>query len=243
MKFITKHSLYLLIFTIIVAISSCTIHRGSISNSVVEKPVKYEDIAIGVSQANKFFGLGGISHDALIYEAKCELVRNRRLKPQEQYNNFTIDIKHSNWLIYSQVKVSVIADVVKILDHKTEDVYSEEYLKKIIEGNSTNKLFELGDSILLKDGIDGTIISIIDDKIVRIAYKTESGNIKTKRISMDKIYSMNKSYMGYNIGDYYFSIPGYSGEVIDNAKIIGLGLKSFLGKDRKNTLKTFKYKK
>src|ERR1035437_4337245 len=120
--------------TIICFMTSCvTYHQGAISSSTVSRTVKYQDIAIGVSQINKFWGLGGISKDALVLEARREMIKNRPLAPKEQYVNFTVDFKYTFWPIVSQTKVTMCADVISFSNDSTgEEVYSSKYKDKLL---------------------------------------------------------------------------------------------------------------
>ena len=224
---------WIFVFGVFMSLVSCAMHHGSVSSSVIDKSVRYEDMAIGVSQANKLFGLGGVSQDALIFEAKRKLTKNRPLNPNEQYNNFTIDIKTSFWPFYEQVKVTVGADVISILDENDSNIYSDLYLKKISCGDMSNDLFSIGDSIIIKKKINGTLISFEPNNKVRVAYQTKRQRLRTKKVSINKIYTKNKSYNGYNVGDDYIYILSSAKDGSATClKVSAVGLKAFLIKDK-----------
>ncbi len=73
-----------------VLISSCSTHFGSMSTPLLDEDYVYEDIAFGVSQTNHFFGIGGLSKDAVVLEAKRQLFLNRPLSKNESYANFRV---------------------------------------------------------------------------------------------------------------------------------------------------------
>lgn len=225
--------------------TSCvTYHQGAISSSTVSRTVKYQDIAIGVSQINKFWGLGGISKDALVLEARREMIKNRPLAPKEQYVNFTVDFKYTFWPIVSQTKVTMCADVISFSNDSTgEEVYSSKYKDKLLGKSLSNELFAIGDSVIFNKTHEGVIISIEDVDIVRVLYKTRSDKNRTKRISINKIYATNKSFSRLSPRTWYTYSSGLNNEQKNTAYILGLGLKSLIIKDSSNSIEIIDYQK
>ena len=223
----------LLIASVIFSLlTSCiATHNGTISSSSIGKTVIYEDIAYGVSQTNRFLGLGGFSQDALVLEAKRELIKSRPLKPGEEYSNFTIDFKHTYWPFYIQTKVTVSADVVKYTDEILNDLYSENYKRKLSGQNIPNELFSVGDSVVDKRLNDGIIISIENNEYVMFLYKTETDKVRSKKISIDEIYSKSKPYKGYQVGGIYVHTSVSHNNQEKGTRIIALGLNSLIVKD------------
>jgi len=227
-------------------LTSCVAtHIGTLSSSSIGKTVKYEDMACGVSQTNRYFGIGGLSQDALVLEAKRKLIKNRSLMPNEEYANFTIDFKRTYWPFYTQTKVTLSADVVRFTNDTINDPYSEKYKNKLLGGNLSNDLFTIGDSIIDKKLDDGTIISIESNDIVRILYKTEKDKIRTKKISIKDIYSKSKPYKGYQVGGMFiYSTKAYSAnDYQTSGRIIALGLNSLVISDYAKKIQILKYPK
>jgi hypothetical protein len=227
-------------------LTSCVAtHTGVISSSAIGKPVKYEDMAFGVSQSGRYLGFGGHSQDGLVLEAKRELIKNRPLKQNEEYSNFTIDFKHTYWPFYTQTKVTVSADVVRYGEEKINDPYSETYKNKL-SGKILlkNNLFNVGDSIYDKKFHEGIIISVESSDIVRILYNTKENKLRTKKTSINDIYSKTKNYKEFKIGDWYaYSEFDKLNETSQVAKIVALGLKSLVTKTRDNKFEIMKYNK
>lgn len=224
--------------------TSCvTYHQGAISSSTVSRTVKYQDIAIGVSQINKFWGLGGISKDALVLEARREMIKNRPLAPKEQYVNFTVDFKYTFWPIVSQTKVTMCADVISFSNDSTGEVYSAKYKDKLLGKSLSNELFAIGDSVIFNKTHEGVIISIEDVDIVRVLYKTRSDKNRTKRISINKIYATNKSFSRLSPRTWYTYSSGLNKEQKNTVYILGLGLKSLIIKDSSNSIEIIDYQK
>jgi hypothetical protein len=230
------------LFSILPAIlflSSCVVtHTGSISSSSIGKNVVYEDIALGVSQSNKLLGLGGVSQDAMVLEAKRELIKNRSLKSNEEYVNFTVDFKKTVWPLFVQDKITVTADVVRFTNDTTK-IYSDAYKHKVIGNPIPLKFFNIGDSIYDNHYSLGIISNILNPHKVRIFYKTKQDKLRSKTISIYDIYAINKANGDKKPGELY----GYTdnkgrSEVM---KIVAVGLKSILIRDRTNNLRVVKY--
>lgn len=222
--------------------TSCiTYHHGAISSAAVSRTVKYQDIAIGVSQINKFWGFGGISKDALVLEARREMTKNRPLGAKEQYLNFTVDFKYTFWPIVSQTRVTMCADVVCFTNDSTGEVYSTKYKEKLLGKSLTNELFAIGDSVIFNKTHEGVIISIEDVDIVRVLYKSRSDKNRTKRISINKIYATNKSFSTLSPKTWYTYSSGINNDQKNTAYIMGLGLKSLIVKDSSNSIEVINY--
>lgn len=227
----------------ILLLSSCAMHQGMISSSSLNRNVMYEDIAYGVSQTNQVLGLGGLSKDALIFEAKRELINNRPLKQNETYANFTVDFKRSFFPFYSQTKATMSADVVSFTDDLQADPYTEKYKQKLTRKSLANKLFEIGDSVYLDRHQNGVIISIEDIDKVRVLIKTKKGNSKTKILGTNKIYTMHKPYKGYKSGDMYLFSSSINGSQVETSgRIILLGVNEMIVRTGAGKLKSFEYK-
>jgi hypothetical protein len=225
-------------------LSSCIVtHQGSISSASVGKSVKYVDLAVGVSQVNKFLGFGGVSKDALILESRRQMITSRPLQANEEYVNFTVDFKRTFFLFWSETKVTVCADVINFSNVDSGNVYTDSYKKKILSQLTSNKLFEPGDSIIYRGKLYGTILSFVSAGKVRILYKTKKNIIRTKILSVDAIFTTKKGFKGYVIGGRYtYDIPVSIGSKIQiSGKIIALGLHSLIIKEDDGRITTLEY--
>ncbi len=240
-----------LFISILVLLSSCAVHTGNISSSSIGRPVIYEDIAIGVVETISFFGIGGSTKDGLALEAKRSLIISRPLKINEEYANFTLDYKRSFLASFTKTKVTMTADVVKFIPDSLKnsiiDVYTETYKNKLLDKTTIVRIFTTGDSILydLENGINskGTIISFEPNNKVRILYKTEMNEFRTKKISINKIFTNLKEVKGMKIGDEYiktFSESSFEESIKGN--IIAFGLNYFYIKGFNGYLVKVKYK-
>ncbi len=222
-----------IVFTlsIVLLITSCASHYGIVSTTTLPKNIVYEDIAFGVAQTKHILGIGGLSQDALVFEAKRELMKNRPLKPNEEYSNFTVDFKKTYWPFYIQTKVTVSADVVSFSDNTNITPFSENYKEKLLRGNITNDLFSIGDTILYNKTKRGTIISFVNSNTVRIAYRTKTDKVRTKNMSIYDIYSPSKAYRNCVPGEIYTYSKGSDEKAVSaNGRVYALGLNSLIVK-------------
>jgi hypothetical protein len=69
--------------------------------------------ASGSSSTTKILGIGGLSKDALVADAKRNLLENYPLKENQTLANISVDFKNSYFLIVYLTKVTVTADIVE----------------------------------------------------------------------------------------------------------------------------------
>jgi hypothetical protein len=197
MKKFLLYSASLLLF------GSCAVHQGTITSTDVKPGARYVDVAIGITHSKKIFGFGGLKQDALVLDAKREMQKNRPLKLNEVYANYTIDFKESYWPFVEQTKVTVCADVLVFTNDTLCDPYSENYKQKIFSKNLQVELFNVGDSIIYDKSKNGVIISFMKGDKARVRVETKTGSFSTKTLSVYKLFTKHKVHKGYRMGDVY----------------------------------------
>lgn len=220
-------------------LSSCATHSGLLTSNTIEKDATYTGIAIGVSQSKQTVGIGGLSRDALAAEAKHLLIKNNALEPGEQFANYTIDFKNTYYPFVSTIKATVTADIVK-KERDNKQYYTDQYLKKINTAILSNELFSIHDSVWYKRKSEAIIIGAINQKKVRLQFISDNGAVKTKTASINKIYSINKTYKNQTPQEYYVT-TGESDNKNSVQKIMGVGLKDMLLKGSTKKLKIVRY--
>jgi hypothetical protein len=102
-------------FLIISALTSCAFHSGMMNNSVQlnQNNFKYLRNASGVAKTTKIIGIGGNDRQALVAEAKKDLLDNYPLKDGQALANIVVDFKTSIFLVVIETKVTVTADIVE----------------------------------------------------------------------------------------------------------------------------------
>ncbi|PKP08800.1 MAG: hypothetical protein CVU09_14725 [Bacteroidetes bacterium HGW-Bacteroidetes-4] len=159
--------------------------------------------------------------------------------------NFTVDFKNT-WVffpVYTQTKVTLSADGINFNPDNPAPVFSDEYRKKISSPFPANPLFSAGDSVITQKGKEGVILAFTDAHQVRIAYQTKKYKLRTKSLSVYKLFTRSKSYRGYSVGDHYFFSKEYKGtQEAAHARIIGIGLKHLLVKEPNGEVSAVVYK-
>jgi hypothetical protein len=102
-------------FVTILSFSGCAIHSGFMSDSASLSANNFKMIryAEGTASTTKFFGLGGLAKNALVAEAKKDLIQNNPLKDGQALANVTVDFKNSYIFFVVTTKVTVTADIVE----------------------------------------------------------------------------------------------------------------------------------
>ena len=70
-------------------------------------------MASGTASTTKIFGLGGLAKNALVLDAKKDLLQNSPLKEGQALANVTVDFKNSIIFFVITEKVTVTADIVE----------------------------------------------------------------------------------------------------------------------------------
>jgi len=224
--------------------ASCATHSGMISTSSnLNSGLQYTDIARGVAQSNEFLGIGGLSQDALVFEARRQLVKYHPLKSNEEYTNYTVDFKRTLVLVNVRTKVTVTADIVRFVMDTASERYTESYKKQLSRAYPANDLFASGDSIIFKKDHKGVINAFDNEKKIRVQYFTKRDKLRTRKVSINKIFSTDKSFNGYNIGDWYiFNKMDEKGNKRQaSGKIVATGLNSALFENQTGTIRDIDY--
>lgn len=233
-------------FAMAMMASSCASHLGNISTGTLNGNVVYNDVAVGVAQTAHVMGIGGLSQDALVFEAKRDLMTNKPLTQGQQFTNFTVDFKHTYWLIYAKTKVTLTADVVTVDPSVAGAVYTDNYLKAMAPKGLATDFFAVGDSVILQSGLKAQIVQIEGKERVRISFKSNNGALKTRKKQVGELYSFTKEQAGFKAGGYFSTsaaVSGSTNKTPDVLKIVGVGIDYVLVYTKDKTLVVYKYKK
>jgi hypothetical protein len=236
-------------FAVALLASSCASHLGNISTGTLNGNVVYDDVAMGVAQTGHVLGIGGLSQDALVFEAKRDLMTNKPLTQGEQFTNFTVDFKHTYWLLYAKTKVTLTADVVRVDPSVTGAVYTDNYLKAMAPKGLATDFFVVGDSVILQSGLKAQIVQIEGKERVRISFKLNNGALKTRKMPLKELFAISKERNGLKVGGFYESsdiasrLVTPSERMPDVVRIAGLGVENVLIYNKFNNLEVCKYKK
>ncbi len=112
------------------------------------------EIGIGKAKATRIFGIGGLGKEALILEAKKDLYKNYPLRKGQAYANISFDIRNALYLIVTQSKATVSADIISFPDQEgnKSDGYQELFERmRSLEITSVNQIL-LGDTVMILNG-------------------------------------------------------------------------------------------
>jgi len=107
--------LFIAIAVIAITTSSCASHWGMMTGnaSLSSNNFKITKIASGSAATTKIFGIGGLAKNAIVFEAKKDLIKNNPLKDGQALANVTVDIKTSVIFFVIIEKATVTADIVE----------------------------------------------------------------------------------------------------------------------------------
>lgn len=213
---------------VIPLVMSCATHSGTISTTHINTNTIFEDIATGTCKSKYFLGMGGLNHNTMINTAKQELYKNRPLKKDESYANFSVDIKQTNYIILFEHMVTVSADIVREVPTSPEQRFSSNYNKK--EESPYGNLFKIGDKVLDTSFNEGEIIILNKNKAL-VKYADNSQKFK----KLSTIYTKNNTHNGVKIGTIFSDGP-------HQGKVIAVGVKKIVISDHKSILHTVYYK-
>jgi hypothetical protein len=100
---------------VVFLMSSCAAHWGMMTGnaSLSSNNFKIVKMASGTSKTTKILGIGGLGKNALVLEAKKDMMQNNPLKEGQALANVTVDIKTSFLFIVMTEKATVTADIVE----------------------------------------------------------------------------------------------------------------------------------
>jgi hypothetical protein len=130
MKILNK----IFVILMVIIFNSCAIHTGILSGdaSLSTNNFKMVKLTNGTAKTTKIFGIGGLGKEALVHEAKMDLLQNYPLKDGQALANVTLDFKNSFIFFVNTKKVTITADLVEFFPEQPVNV--QENRKDEIEG-------------------------------------------------------------------------------------------------------------
>ena len=113
MKYLIKFSLLIALGTLL---TSCAIHSGYMNNSasLSEANFSYTEQSMrGSSKAVKVLGIGGTGKDALVDEAKNEMLEETKLYSNQALVNVSVSWKNTGFVLWTTTRCTVTADIVE----------------------------------------------------------------------------------------------------------------------------------
>lgn len=177
---------------LVMILSSCTAyHHGTLTESEQgNETTSITDLAHGYARVSRFWIFGGNGTDALIADAKRNMILNHPLKSGEHFANFILDFKEAYYFPgFHTTTVIITAEVI------TQG--NSDYLSQIREQSQTEyQGYHLGQSVLLKVAaygevyIEAEILAFRKNKIV-IGFIDHQGRYKTKSVTVNELKNPN----------------------------------------------------
>lgn len=219
--------------SLLLLLSSCAFHSGMISSSQLGSKTyyQYEDISVGYAKATYFLGIGGLRKDALLNDAKRNLYLSYPLKPNQVFDNLTLDTKTTYILPFSKVEMILVADVVE-LDSSHQISMRDGYLKALTQTATSSKgyLSNYEPVLLLENGkaYPGRVVSI-NRRTATIFYINSDGFIRVGSKPYVDIYKTSnldalQTKVGVELGDVWnFSLLRSNSSTYNvQGKVIGI---------------------
>lgn len=180
--------------SVLLLLSSCAFHSGMISSSQLGSKTyyQYEDISVGYAKATYFLGIGGLRKDALLNDAKRNLYLSYPLKPNQVFDNLTLDTKTTYILPFSKVEMILVADVVE-LDSGHQISMRDGYRKVLTQSAKSSKdyLSNYEPVLLLENGkaYNGRVVGINKRKAT-VFYVNAEGLIRVGNRNYNDVYKI-----------------------------------------------------
>ena len=190
----------------LIIFTSCAFHGGNINNSASLSQANFSYVHMGISggaSTKKFLGIGGFDREAIVAEAKKDMLRNYPLKSNQALVNITISWK-DGYIFFVKNKCTVTADVVEfyaegaprntapsIIIHEKDTIGSAIEKANTIENTNTNEStnykykFKVGDMVEYVGGVRPIIGEVI---------KTENGYYFIKYTNKRGVEKIKKTY-------------------------------------------------
>ena len=148
-----RNSFYILLSVFF--FNSCAYHSGVMTGnaSLTDGNFQVVKLAVGHARVSHFLGIGGLKTDAIVFEAKQDLLRNYPLKRGQVLANVTVDFKRSYFILVDITKVTLTADVIDFTPINNNLKFDEINTLNLHPMDLKPVNFSLGDSVIvLREG-------------------------------------------------------------------------------------------
>ncbi|MGQ1948787.1 DUF6567 family protein [Geofilum sp. OHC36d9] len=173
------------IVVVLFVFSGCAVHSGYMNSSASLSQANFSYVNTNISGTAttlKLFGFGGLGKQAIVAEAKENMLMDYRLKPNQTLANITVNWKTGFYFFAITNSCTVTADVVEFEvrgdgsnDNFSELSNEEQTVNPTI--NTSKDGLSVGDNVIYKDGfrnING-VIAKIDDEFYYVKYRNRKG--------------------------------------------------------------------
>ncbi len=183
--------LTIILITITLFATSCAFHSGVMTGSaaLTNSNFKYVGLAKGTATTTHVFGIGGLKKQALVFEAKKNLLKNYPLREGQALANVAVDMKKTFVFPVIKTRVTLTADVVDFNAHGNYTNFDSMIVDNYVNGIMDRYGLGLFDSVYFVG--HGSIIKgeirIFVKKSAKIKYTASNGSSFTELVTLDKV--------------------------------------------------------
>ncbi len=203
-----RNSLYLIISLFF--LNSCAFHTGMMTSSasLTDGNFKVVQFASGEVTTRHFFGIGGLKKDAVVKEAKQDLLRKYPLKRGQVLANVTVDVKRTYFLMVITTKTTVSADIVQFGVFADENEFDAINDQNITMDKSSVANFNVKDSVFIytHNLIKRAEIVGFPKNRVRVLFFISGDNLTADNVNLSHVFKMksnpqNVQLYGYDVDE------------------------------------------
>ncbi len=225
-----KKTSRVLVFGLLVfGLHSCAFHSGMMSSNahLTENNFQVIDFVKGTASTTHVFGIGGLSKNALVHDAKADMYRKHPLKPGQIYANIVVDVKRSFFFIAATTVITVSADLVQFSNAQNAPVAP--FGENILSGSFN--ILRAGQQICFikyKKLHYGTIDRIKDGGIIKAHGSSVDGESKVFSLNAGEVYITSVDIISNHGYQLLGPIKVHFESGTKQARFVGLGINNAL---------------
>lgn len=195
-------------FLIGILLTACTIHTGTISGGsgvITDDRFAVTRLVMGTAKTTQFLGIGGFEKDAMVFEAKKNMIQHAEMQPGEVIGQTTVDFKRTFFFPIQSNKVTISAEIIDFSKpsnpSEVPDLYPEavetisqerveesESVRTVIKSRYGNvkSTYAIGEEVYYFAGdrnqwVEAKVIEIVADKY-KVEFESKKGKLKQKEV-------------------------------------------------------------
>ncbi len=192
-------------FFVLIFLSGCAFHSGMMTANpeYTQNNLELKELATAEANSVRFLGIGGLSKQALVLEAKKNLYQNYPLNQGQAYANISVDIRDLYLFIYHKTTITLSADIIGDVNEQSESDLQQLFEQMKVYSNPT-RIFEVGDQVFkMRNNVPYKYNILKLDGRNDIVLGVPSNSVKIKTTYQEIYHSQDDPMLEvrYNIGD------------------------------------------
>ena len=190
-------------------LSACTIHTGAIgggSGVITNDQFAVTRLVTGTSKTTQFLGIGGFEKDALVYEAKKNMIGGADMQPGEVIGQTTIDFKRTFFFPIQVNKVTVSSEIIDFsgrakptevpdlypqeIELSAEEPVTPEPVQEVVKSRYANAKtsYVIGEEVYYFAGdrnqwVEAKVLGRVGKKY-KVVFENKKGEMKEKEVQL-----------------------------------------------------------